>query len=202
MRTSSLLSELGVPYDDCSSASDIDRRLNDAITIIGAAVAGTYRTPGFVQQPITSAAFDPANAAGMAASMISVQAAIQTGHLDTVHAAVDVLNGWRLKGDGAEYVPPSDLDILNWSQSSAGQLLRRLRGAQFSPLILSDPAKANSLVQDAESAVPPPQPPPAALVIAAPAGLLLASGTVIPAPDGSKWTFFATPFGNILVRAA
>ncbi len=195
--SSYLLSQLGVPYDD---TADVDRRLNDALIILAAAAAGPYRTPGFVQQPITSASFDPMNVNATGASMIACQAAINTGDVATAHAAVDALNGWRAKTGGGEYLPMSDLEILSHSNLSVGSLVRRLADMSTPPLLLSDPVRAKSIVQAAAAAPPPPPSPPVALVISAPPGLLLASGTVIPAADGSKWTFFATPFGNILVK--
>lgn len=195
--SSYLLSQLGVPYDD---TADVDQRLNDALTILAAAIAGSYHTPGFAQTQISSASFDPGNVAGAGASLIACQAAIATGNLATAHAAVDTLNGWRTKTGGAEYVPIPDLEILGNSTLSVGFLLRRLQALATPPLLLSNTTKANGIVQTAEAAPPPPPPPPIALVIQAPPGLFLPSGIVIPASDGSQWTFFSTPFGNILVK--
>jgi hypothetical protein len=194
-----LLSQLGVPYDE--PALDVDQRANDALTILAAATAGSYRTPGFVHQPISSASYDAANINAMSASAIACRAAIATGHLDTVHAAVDTLNNWRAKTGGGEYQPIPDLDILSNSHLSVGSLLRRLQNMEPLPLLLSDLAKANGIVQDSKAFMPHPPPPPVNLVIPAPAGFLLPSGTVIPAPDGSNWTFYSTPFGNIFVKS-
>jgi hypothetical protein len=196
-----LLSQLGVPYDDCQTTADFDQRFADALTILAALAAGTYRTPGFVQQPLTMAAFDPANVAANQAAMVAYRAAEQTGNLATVHAAVDNLNAWRTKGDGAEFVPPSDFDLLQHAVTSAGALARKLASMSPVPMLISDPQKANGIVQAGEVAIPAPV-PPVTPVIAAPAMVVLAAGTVIPASDGSKWTFFPTPFGNILVKAA
>lgn len=195
---SSVLSQLGVPYD--WPGAQPDQVLRDCQTLVAAALVGFYVTPAYHTAGITSASFDPRVTTALSSGTAAVQAAIQTGHPETVHQAVDSLNTWHAVAGIAAYGPPSDLDILSFDQGTVGSLLRRLRGLSVPPVVLTDPYGAKVLIDAAEAAPEPARPAPVNLSVAAPAGFSLPDGTVIPAADGSRWIYRTTPFGNILIK--
>lgn len=195
-----LLSQLQVPYDGLSQA-EIDQRAADARMIVSALNAGQYRTPNFAAAPISPNTFLPQNTAAETVSSITVNAAIQTGSLSQVHAAVDSLNRWRSIMGGVEYVPPAEIDILANSHQSVGALIKLLRSREPQPLILEDPKKSAEILAQSDAYQPKPQAPvvtsfSTAVDDGAPTNVPL------PAADGSKWIKYGTPFGFVWVKVA
>jgi hypothetical protein len=212
-----VLSQLGVRYSDCPSADQLAQRYQDCLTVISAVEAGAYHSPSLSTASTWPAptGYDTRYAA-VSAAQDEYAAMLTSGDLSRIHAQVDVINRLHTELGWPPFIPPSDLDILANSLTSAGQLTRELldqRTNGLNPAVL-DPPRARSIIAQAQD--PSAGTGPVGVIAAPGPAIGTTKGTtpadttpigyVVTEPDGSQWKRqrTVTPFGvaNYYIRVA